>query len=253
MESGDLNDAEFARELAERAGALLLALRAEGSFSGRALGDEGDRRANQLICAAIHRERPRDGLLSEESTDDGHRLKLSRVWVVDPLDGTREYAEGRDDWAVHIGLSIDGVAAVGAVALPAMGQVLSSESPAPLGTMHHPPRMVVSRSRAPELAMAVAAKLGAELVPMGSAGAKAMAVVRGEAEIYLHAGGQYAWDNCAPAAVALAAGLHASRIDGSALTYNLRDPSIPDLLICRRELAPAAIDEIRQIGWNNQR
>ena len=85
--------------------------------------------------------------------------------------------------------------------------------------------------------MIVAEALGAELVAMGSAGAKAMAVVLGHADIYAHSGGQYEWDSCAPVAVAKAAGLHVSRIDGSELRYNQPDPYLPDLLICRPELA----------------
>lgn len=233
-----MNDAALARDLAQRAGALLLALRDEGRLSGKALGDEGDRAANALICAALAQARPDDAVLSEEKADDPARLNQHRVWIVDPLDGTREYSEGRDDWAVHIGLAIDGVAGVGAVALPARGVILASDPPAPLPASGAPPRMVVSRTRPPKAAEIVAETLGATLIPMGSAGAKAMAVVRGEADIYLHAGGQYEWDNCAPAAVASAAGLHVSRIDGRRLVYNQADVSLPDLLICQPELAP---------------
>lgn len=175
--------------------------------------------------------------MSEERECDGARLSSRRVWIVDPLDGTREYRERRTDWAVHIALAVDGVAVDGAVALPRLGLTLATDQPPTLAPANNPPRMVVSRTRPPEIALAVAEALGAELVPMGSAGAKAMAVVRGEADIYLHAGGQYEWDNCAPIAVARAAGLHVSRIDGSVPVYNQPNPSIPDLLICRRELA----------------
>ena len=237
MEPGDLTDAELARAIATRAGEALLALRRDGELTGRALGDEGDRAANAVICSALAEARPDDAILSEERTDEGTRLTRERVWIVDPLDGTREYSEDRDDWAVHIGLAINGRASIGAVALPARGLILSSDTPLPLPAPSQPPRMVVSRTRPPREAVAVAERLGAVSVPMGSAGAKAMAVVLGEAEIYLHAGGQYEWDNCAPAAVAAAAGLHVSRIDGSPLVYNRPDVSLPDLLICRRELA----------------
>lgn len=232
-----MTDAELARAIAVSAGDKLMALRRDGAFSGRALGDEGDRMANALICAILKDARPDDAILSEERTDDGARLGKNRVWIVDPLDGTREYMEGRQDWAVHIGLAIDGQASVGAVALPARNQILSSDAPLPLRRPARKPRMVVSRTRPPHEAVTVADQLGAELIPMGSAGAKAMAVVLGEAEIYLHAGGQYEWDNCAPAAVASAAGLHVSRIDGSPLLYNRPDTLLPDLLICRPELA----------------
>jgi 3'(2'), 5'-bisphosphate nucleotidase len=229
------DDAALARALAEAAGALLLEVRARGG-DGRLLGDAGDREANALLMARLAAERPEDGVLSEESADDLVRCAMRRVWIIDPLDGTREYGEGREDWAVHVGLSVDGVAAVGAVALPALGRCHDSASAA-LGPRGEALRMVVSRSRAPALVGPVAEALGAELVPMGSAGAKAMAVLEGRAEIYLHDGGQHQWDNCAPVAVARAAGLHCSRIDGSPLVYNGAQTLVPDLLICRAELA----------------
>jgi 3'(2'), 5'-bisphosphate nucleotidase len=230
-------DAELARCIAEAAGAALLELRATGAFEGKELGDAGDRAANLLILDALAGQRPEDCVLSEESADDKTRCGQRRVWIVDPLDGTREYSEGRADWAVHIGLSIDGVAAVGAVALPSLGLTLTSAAPPALKPTRDPPRMLVSRTRPAAEAVAVARAIGAELVPMGSAGAKAMAVVLGEAEIYLHSGGQYAWDSCAPAAVALAAGLHVSHLDGTPLVYNREDSYLGDLLICRREYA----------------
>ena len=167
-----------------------MALRNEGHLTGKALGAEGDRIANRFLCDAIARERPGDALLSEEEADCLDRLSASRVWIVDPLDGTREYGEGRDDWAVHVALATDGVASIGAVALPARGLTLSSGTPHPLGPPNSPPRMVVSRTRPATEALKVAEAIGAELVPMGSAGAKAMAVVLGEADIYLHTGGR---------------------------------------------------------------
>lgn len=230
-----MTDAELARAIADAAGTLLLRLR--GQLSGTALGDEGDRAANALILETLARERPDDGILSEERKCDGARLNRERVWIVDPLDGTREYGERRDDWAVHVALAVNGVARAGAVALPALDITLSSDRPVVAGQANAPLRMVVSRTRPAPEAVSVAAALGAELVPMGSAGAKAMAVVRGEADIYLHSGGQFEWDNCAPVAVAAASGFHCSRIDGSALRYNQADPYLPDLLICRPELA----------------
>ncbi|MBS0255182.1 MAG: 3'(2'),5'-bisphosphate nucleotidase CysQ [Proteobacteria bacterium] len=235
-----LTDAELAASLAERAGRLLLetraALVARGD-SGKALGAAGDLAANALLCAALREQRPDDGLLSEEEKDNPARLGQRRVWIVDPLDGTREYGEERTDWAVHVALAVDGVAEVGAVALPGLDLVLRSDRPAPLPAAAPRPRMLVSRTRPAAEAVAVAEALGAELVPMGSAGAKAMAVVRGEAEIYLHTGGQYEWDSCAPVAVARAHGLHVSRADGAPLVYNQADTYMPDLLICRPEWA----------------
>ncbi len=230
-----MTDGELAAQLATEAGKMLLALRKNGS--GKALGDEGDRIANGFLCAAIHDARPNDALLSEEETDCTSRCSVSRVWIVDPLDGTREYSEGRDDWAVHVALAVNGIAVAGAVALPALGLTLCSEKPHILPPANQPLKIVVSRTRPAAEAVALAEKLGAELLPMGSAGAKAMAVVRGEADIYLHTGGQYEWDNCAPVAVAQAAGLHCSRLDGSPMRYNNANPYLPDLLICRPELA----------------
>jgi len=208
--------------------------------TGKALGVEGDKAANRLLCDRIAAERPDDGLLSEEEKDSAARLAKSRVWIIDPVDGTREYGEERGDWAVHVALAIDGKPAIGAVALPGVGSpglVLRSDIARPPAPPRTPPRMLVSRTRPAAEALSVAAALGAELIEMGSAGAKAMAVVLGDAEIYLHSGGQYEWDNCAPVAVAMAHGLHCSRIDGRALIYNQVDVYMPDLLICRPEWA----------------
>lgn len=233
-----MTDAELAADLATRAGELLIALREEGAVSGKALGAAGDKQANALLCRALRTARPDDAVLSEEVKDCGSRCASSRVWIVDPLDGTREYGEGRDDWAVHVALATDGVASVGAVALPAQGVTLASDPAPHFDVPAQPrPRMVVSRSRPPACALRVAEAIDAELIPMGSAGAKAMAVVQGVADIYLHTGGQYEWDNAAPVAVATAAGLHCSRVDGSPIRYNRTDPLLPDLLICRPEWA----------------
>lgn len=232
-----MTDAELAAHLAHVAGRILLEVRDSGLISGKALGDAGDKTANQFLCHALREQRPDDGLLSEEEKDSAERLSKSRVWIVDPVDGTREYGEARTDWAVHVALAIDGKPEIGAVGLPGLGIVLRSDQPSALLAATAKPRMVVSRTRPAKEAVAVAEQIGAELVPMGSAGAKAMAVVRGEAEIYLHTGGQYEWDSCAPAAVAAAHGLHVSRIDGSPLLYNQSDVYMPDLLICRPEWA----------------
>lgn len=238
-----MNDARLAAEIAEEAGRLLLQIQAEGAD-----GAKGDREANALILDRLRVARPDDAILSEESADDLVRLERHRVWIVDPLDGTREFADGREDWAVHVALAIDGLAAIGAVALPKLGLTLASDAPPPLPPAQTRPRMLVSRTRPSDLCASVAARIGAETIGMGSAGAKAMAVVRGEAEIYLHTGGQHQWDNCAPAAVALAAGLHVSRVDGSSIVYNEASTSIPDLLICRREWADAVLSAIRNAG-----
>ncbi|QUT04895.1 3'(2'),5'-bisphosphate nucleotidase CysQ [Sphingobium phenoxybenzoativorans] len=239
-----MGDAELAAHLAETAGRILMEVRASGIFSPKALGKAGDLTANQFLVAAIREARPDDGLLSEESKCDGSRLSKSRVWIIDPIDGTREYGEARSDWAVHVALAVDGEPVIGAVALPGLdgGIVLRTDRQTALPAGANPPRMVVSRTRPAQEALAVAEALGAELIPMGSAGAKAMSVVRGEAEIYLHTGGQYEWDSCAPAAVAAAHGLHISRVDGSPLIYNQEDVYMPDLLICRKEWADRVLE-----------
>lgn len=243
------DDHLLAAALAQRAGEALLELRGSGSLEGQELKNAGDRTANQVLFEGLASARPNDAILSEESPDDGSRLDHERVWIVDPLDGTREFAEpGRNDWAVHVALAVGGVPNVGAVALPARDEVLSTSTPLsvpPSSSTHL--TLVVSRSRAPRFFSEVADRLGGSLVPMGSAGAKAMAVVRGEADAYIHAGGQYEWDSCAPVAVARVAGLHASRLDGSSLRYNREDPYLPDLLICRPHLADRLLDAVAQL------
>lgn len=241
-----MTDADLAAHLAHVAGRILLEVRDSGMFEGKALGKAGDQTANEFLVHALRQQRPDDGLLSEESKDTDERLGKSRVWIIDPVDGTREYGEARSDWAVHVALAVDGVASIGAVALPGQdgGIVLRSDKVGDLRTHEGPPRLVVSRTRPAAEALSVAERLGGELVPMGSAGAKAMAVVQGEAEIYLHSGGQYEWDSCAPVAVASAYGLHCSRIDGSPLVYNQQDTYMPDLLICRKEWTEAVFDAL---------
>jgi 3'(2'), 5'-bisphosphate nucleotidase len=232
-----MTDAELAARLAEAAGRIALGVRASGLLEGAALGAGGDQLTNAFILATLRAHRPEDGVLSEESLDTADRLTRDRVWVVDPLDGTREYMEGRADWAIHVALTVGGVPVAAAVALPARHLLLRSDDPPALPRPSRALRILVSRSRPPAEGERVARMLGAELVPMGSAGAKAAAVLLGEGEVYLHAGGQHEWDNCAPVGVALAAGLHAARLDGRAIVYNQRDTRVPDLLICRPELA----------------
>jgi 3'(2'), 5'-bisphosphate nucleotidase len=243
-------DARLAAELAEHAGDLLLSMRShldEDGSDPKALGAAGDRASNALILGRLAEARPADAVLSEEAVDDPVRLDADRVWIIDPLDGTREYTmAGRRDWAVHVALWQRGVGiSAAAVAQPAMGQVFSSDDPA--GGQQMSSRVIlVSDSRPPAFAGPVAEAIGARVAPMGSAGAKAMAVLRGEAGAYLHAGGQWEWDSAAPVGVAQAAGLHTSRIDGSELVYNQAHPYLPDLLICWPQLAGpllAAIEE----------
>jgi 3'(2'), 5'-bisphosphate nucleotidase len=234
-------DHEAARRIADEAGRLLLGLR-DKLVAGAAPDDvraEGDRLSNTMLLDLLRRDFPADAVLSEEAPDDLRRLEARRVWIVDPLDGTREFGEAdRGDWAVHVALVVDGALVAGAVALPAQGMTYATDAPLTVTAIDaRPPRIAVSRTRPATEAQAVAEALEGELVPMGSAGAKAMAVVCGQIDVYVHSGGQYAWDSAAPVAVAAAAGLHTSRADGSALRYNQAESWLPDLLICRRELA----------------
>lgn len=234
-----MTDAEIARALAIAAGQLLMDVRArhagadEPGSDARALGKTGDMASNDFLVAALRRLRPDDAILSEEEAPDSARLAARRVWLVDPLDGTREYAEGRDDWAVHVAISIDGAIADGAVAQPALGQCFCTAAPAVVPAEARPLRFAVSRTRPAAMAQQLAAAVGGVLVPMGSAGVKTLAVLRGDADVYLHQGDMNEWDSGAPAAVALAAGLCASRLDGAPLVFNQPRPLTPDILICR--------------------
>ncbi|WP_419920701.1 3'(2'),5'-bisphosphate nucleotidase CysQ [Candidatus Poriferisodalis sp.] len=245
-------DHALAASVATEAGAMLVEIR-ERMFNAGAgtweVRDTGDMEAHRLIMNRLSEARPGDAILSEEGRDDHGRLSAERVWIVDPLDGTREYSEpGRSDWAVHVALVEGGIPTAGAVALPAVGQTLCTDpEPSLPAASGGRPRIVVSRSRPPAAAIIVAQALDAELMTLGSAGAKAMAVVLGMADIYAHSGGQYEWDNCAPVAVARAAGLHASRCDGSELEYNFADPWLPDVLICRREFAADSLEALRKV------
>jgi 3'(2'), 5'-bisphosphate nucleotidase len=256
------DDDALAADLAERAGRLLLDLRARGGDPSD-LRNAGDRQSHEFLMAELAKARPGDSVLSEEGIDDKARLAADRVWIVDPLDGTREFGEpGRSDWAVHVALwarnaSADGGELIaGAVALPAQDRVLATK-PGTLqggpqltetaGGAERPLRLVVSRSRASDLVKDVAARLRAELVPCGSAGAKVATVVLGENDVYLHSGGFYEWDTAAPVAVAMQHGFHVSRIDGSRVVYNQEDPLLPDILVCRPAIAPVLLNAIREI------
>jgi 3'(2'), 5'-bisphosphate nucleotidase len=248
-----LSDAALAASLAEEAGKLLLTVRDRVGFDHPwLLGDEGDSQANTLLLRRLHAERPGDAVLSEEAYDDLNRLRADRVWIVDPLDGTREFSwEGREDWAVHVALwqrhgGPNGAITDAAVALPAMGELHRSDTvSAPTTTLSGPIRITASSNRPPAVLYYLARQLDVEFVRIGSAGAKAMSVVRGDADAYIHAGGQWEWDSAAPAGVILAAGMHASRLDGSEMIYNRPDPYLPDFLMCRAELADLLLGAIR--------
>jgi len=248
-------DADFASRLAIQTGQLLVELRAEMFATGANywdVKDAGDAVAQEFLANELHTHRPHDAVLSEEEgRTDQRRFGADRVWIIDPLDGTREYGEpGRDDWAVHVALWEHDRFGAAAVSLPAVNAVFSTDPAPPLPTIDRDrPRMITSRSRAPYSAVLVAEALDADAVRLGSAGAKAMALVMGHADIYVHDGGMYQWDSAAPAAVAMAAGFHASRLDGSPLVYNERDPWLPDFIVCRPEFAEPVLDAI----WGSRR
>jgi 3'(2'), 5'-bisphosphate nucleotidase len=242
------SDPELARAVATEAGHILFEVRrvlAEVTEAER--GSEGNRRSQVHLVSRLAEARPQDGVLSEEAFDDQRRLRAERVWIIDPLDGTREFSEiGRTDWAVHVALWANGSLVAGSVALPAQGVTLSADRVVAASRRSGLVRIVVSRTRPPAVAKFVAAALAGELVPIGSAGAKVASIVQGAADIYLHAGGQHEWDSAAPVAVALAAGLHTSRLDGSPLRYNQPDPFLPDLLVCRPNLAAPVIAAVTE-------
>ena len=243
------DDHVLATWLAETAGRRLLEVRAEG-LEGKELKDAGDAAAHELLMGLVAAYRPDDAVLSEEGKDDKARLDAARVWIIDPLDGTREFSEPpRDDWAVHVALCIDGELAVGAVAQPVLGETFNTgQAPVVPPRTSQRPRIAVSRSRPPAFVQALGESMDAELVPMGSAGVKMMSVVRDIADAYVHAGGQYEWDSAAPVAVARAAGLFTSRVDGSELVYNQDDVYLPDLIVCRPELAEQILAFIAEHG-----
>jgi 3'(2'), 5'-bisphosphate nucleotidase len=252
-----LTDAALAAQVAEEAGELLLEMREQmGFYDPYDLGDAGDMRANTLILDRLHHERPHDAILSEEAVDDVSRVDADRVWIVDPVDGTYEYSmPGRADWAVHIALwqrtGADGQGTLtdAAVALPARGEVYRTDTVTPPPPRADGPiRITASSNRPPAVLWRIRDELDIQLVRIGSAGAKAMAVVRGDVDAYLHAGGQWEWDSAAPAGVLWAAGLHATRLDGSPLIYNRRDPYLPDLLMCRPEVAGPLLEVIWSVS-----
>lgn len=241
------DDHALAERLAATAGQILQAARASGLVEGRDLGKAGDGVAHEWLCRVLRTQRPDDGLLSEEG-DPGapDRQSRERVWIVDPVDGTREYSEGRSDWAVHVALTVGGELDAAAVALPGLDEIFSTTGPVSVRPRpgDGPLRIAVSRTRPPAFAEAVAEELDAELVPLGSAGYKTLAVVRGEVDAYMHGGGQWEWDVAAPAGVAMHAGLHVSRVDGSRMTFNEPEPKLPDQLVCRPELADQLLQAI---------
>lgn len=251
MDAAERDDHHLAARLAAEAGEVLVQLRhqldSEGAPHWRVM-DEGDLVAHRFLVERLHQLRPGDAVLSEEGRDHPSRLRSDRVWIVDPLDGTNEYGEGRADFAVHVALVSGGFPVAAAVALPALGSTFATapppDPPPPLDGRRRL-RIVTSRFRSTYHTALVAESLAAEVVRIGSAGAKTMAVVTGEADVYVHAGGMYEWDSAAPAAVARAAGLHVSRIDGSPLVYNRPDPWLPDLLVCRPELAGPILEVLR--------
>ncbi|WP_296604742.1 3'(2'),5'-bisphosphate nucleotidase CysQ [Nocardioides sp.] len=244
------DDHALAAWLATVAGERLLEVRQEG-LEGRELKDAGDRAAHELLMGLLAEHRPGDAVLSEEGKDDKARLTSSRVWIVDPLDGTREFSEvPRDDWAVHVALWADGDLVAGAVAQPALGETFHTGAPPVVPPSTAPrPRIAVSRSRPPAFVHALGEELDAELVAMGSAGVKVISVARDITDAYVHAGGQYEWDSAAPVAVARAAGLFTSRIDGTPLVYNQEDVYLPDLIVCRPELAERIVAFVREHGY----
>lgn len=247
--NASIEDHRLAARLADDAGRLLVGLRARlhaQDAPPAVLKAQGDRQSHEFLIEQLRTARPDDAILSEESPDDPARLSAQRTWIIDPLDGTREFSEvPRTDWAVHVALVIENHPVAGAVALPGLELLFSTADPRPLAPLRASPvRLIVSRTRPPAAAVHVANDLGADLVEMGSAGAKTMAVLRGECEIYAHSGGQYEWDSCAPVAVAAAAGCHVSRISGDELLYNQPDPYLPDLLVCRVEFADAALHSL---------
>jgi 3'(2'), 5'-bisphosphate nucleotidase len=235
-----MDDTSVAALLALGAGRLLREVQGDATpdeLGSTELKDRGDRISQRYLARELAERRPADAILSEEALDDHHRLEASRVWIIDPLDGTREFSEGRDDWAVHVALWEDGGLEAAAVALPGLGEVLSTDIEPKIWVYPERIRLAVSRTRATPLVEALARTIDADLVPMGSAGYKTCAVIRGEVDAYVHAGGQYEWDSAAPVAVARAAGLFTSRVDGSTLEYNSADPYLPDLIVCNPLIA----------------
>jgi len=260
-----LTDAElstrlaFAARIAAEAGRRLVGLRASGRWTDEGiLGDVGDQAADGYLQGYLRGRYPDDGLLSEETVDAAERAGKRLVWIVDPLDGTKEYSSGRHDWAVHVGLTIDGKPALGAVALPAIDRVLTGvcgggivqaavtgsdgEWPQAFAadagpSSGQPLRLACSRSHTPEWMQRFARELGgAELVPCGSVGFKVAMLLFGKADVYVHQKGLKEWDTCAPEAIARAAGWTVCRFDGSDQRYNQRDPRNDQIVVCRTRL-----------------
>ncbi len=260
-------DRQLALDVSEKAAQNLLRIRREGFLkgeSGRALSDVGDRISEEIIRSMIESERPDDAILSEEQmTEDQRRFYAERVWIIDPLDGSREFGtEANADWAIHVALwnrsqsdtngFHEGKIALSVVTIPATGETYTSFWTQKRDyDIETPIRIVVSNTRAPEWLSDLGAYLNVTLLPRGSAGVKAMEVVAGRADAYVHSGGQYEWDSAAPVGVSLAAGLHASRLDGTPLRYNQPDPYLPDLVICKKTLAPLLLEAIWKVNGTN--
>lgn len=263
-------DAELARTVAQGAGQLLLELREsygeiepDDKERANALRKEGDRASHEYIAAALSAARPDDAVLSEEGADSDVRLSASRVWIVDPLDGTYEYGQNRADFAVHIVLwNTEGQARLeaGVVDLPAQGLTRSVLDLDPqLGELptNRPIRIVASRSRPPatlaqtvhhlsgSLSEAGITHEGVEVVDVGSVGAKVNEILSGRAEAYIHDTGFYEWDVAAPLNVAHHYGLHAEHIDGQPVVFNQMPPYVNNLVVARADLHGFVMDALR--------
>ena len=256
-------DLAFAMEAARSAGKRGLGLREAGRWEGKTLADIGDQAADGFLQGFVRGRYPEDGLLSEETADSPERLGRERTWIVDPLDGTKEYSQGRADWAVHVALTVGGTCALAAVALPSEGRVLwgvalegqerggddgggtlvsgASESPSK-------PRVMVSRSHTPPWVETFAGSLGATLVPCGSAGFKVSRLLAGEGDIYVHKIGLKECDTCAPETVARALGWHVCRLRGEEHRYNRADPKNHELVVCRPTWRDRVLEAIASSG-----
>lgn len=239
-------DHELARTLASTAGEFLVDYQRDGLAAdrwGEWLGADGDAAAHDVIIEQLHSARPDDAWLSEEGRDDPEERSMSeRAWVIDPLDGSADFGRGTNEWAVHVALTERGSATAGAVAVPGLGRVFSTDEATAVGSRtDRAPVVVTGRARHWTDGQRVAGALSGELVVCGSAGVKAMLVVAGVADIYVHAGALYEWDVCAPAIVAQAHGLVAVAPDGAELRFNKSRPVVPGVVITHPDLLDATL------------